>query len=207
MGAGLAHELNNPLAGVLGLVQVLLARAADRELPLLRAAEEQALRCREIVARLLRFTEPDRPSAPLETSARPVVDLHGVVAEVVELVLPSFRQRGVGLAWRSEGPLPVRGERKALAQALAQLLATLRAAAVPGSTVGIEGRSAPGSVELRIDMLAVETTAKKDDWMASGLGFWGAQQVLAEHGGNLVEPAERAGVTGPRTWRVVLPRA
>ena len=29
-----------------------------------------------------------------------------------------------------------------------------------------------------------------DDWMAAGMGFWLARQVLATHGGRLVEPDE-----------------
>ncbi|MBK8181013.1 MAG: HAMP domain-containing protein [Planctomycetes bacterium] len=49
MGAGLAHELNNPLAGILGLTQVLLAKAEGGSRAMLKSMEEQALRCKEIV--------------------------------------------------------------------------------------------------------------------------------------------------------------
>jgi hypothetical protein len=42
--------------------------------------------------------------------------------------------------------------------------------------------------------------------MASGMGFWVANRVFADHGGQLIEPTED-GASGARTWRVVLPEA
>src|SRR4030095_4153924 len=64
MGAGLAHELNNPLAGILGMVQVVLTRHRGQpDEALLRVIEEQAQRCSQIVAHLLRFSRPE-PIAP-----------------------------------------------------------------------------------------------------------------------------------------------
>ncbi|MBK8181014.1 MAG: hypothetical protein IPK67_19430 [Planctomycetes bacterium] len=51
--------------------------------------------------------------------------------------------------------------------------------------------------------------ASRDDWMASGLGFWAAQQTLAAHGGQLLTPAldPRRSLVGALVWRAQLPEA
>ena len=41
----------------------------------------------------------------------------------------------------------------------------------------------------------------RDDWLASGMGFWIAKQVLEEHGGALMEPQSG----DQAVYRVVLP--
>lgn len=203
MGAGLAHELNNPLAGILGLTQVMLARAQGSDAAMLRSVEEQAQRCREIVAHLLRFTPEARRDAEVDRRRKDVVDLDAVMTEVLTLVRNPFRQRGVEIERVRSGELPVRGDRADLGQALAWLLASLRAAAPPGSTLSVDSRRAGGQVTLEFTLMADEVQVGKDDWMASGLGFWAAQQVIAAHGGQLVEPADGA----PIRWRVQLPEA
>ena len=55
LGAGVAHEINNPLAGVLGIAQLMLADlpASHPARPMAQDIEAQALRIRKIVANLL----------------------------------------------------------------------------------------------------------------------------------------------------------
>lgn len=208
MGAGLAHELNNPLAGILGLTQVLLARADGASRAMLASIEEQALRCKEIVAHLLRFTQGDSTGGGLDHPPRDVIDLGEVLDEVLALVRSPFRQRGVTVEHRREGPLLVRGDRGQLASALTQLLASLRAASGRSGALTLTGSRAQGQVELRFELRADEVAGRRDDWMASGLGFWAAQQTLAAHGGQLHVPSgEPVGPGGEIVWRMVLPEA
>jgi signal transduction histidine kinase len=207
MGAGLAHELNNPLAGILGMVQVVLTRNRGQpDEALLKVIEEQAQRCSQIVAHLLRFSRPE-PAATDEHGQRDRVDLREVLDEVLGLVRASFQQRGVtvDVAERS-APLFVRGHRAQLGQGLAQLLSSLRAAAGEGNRLAIASESSGGKVELRFTIDGPAATGRADDWMASGMGFWVANRVFADHDGQLIEPTED-GASGARTWRVVLPEA
>ena len=73
LGAGVAHELNNPLTAVLGYSQFLLQKTKDKG-PLdindlrsyLESIEKETIRCREIVSNLLQFSrkpfgEKDEP--------------------------------------------------------------------------------------------------------------------------------------------------
>ena len=208
MGAGLAHELNNPLAGILGMVQVVLTRHRGQpDEALLQVIEEQAQRCSQIVAHLLRFSRPEPIAPGAERGAGDRVDLHEVLDEVLGLVRASFEQKGVAVdVAPHDATLFVRGQRAQLGQGLAQLLSSLRAAAGDRNRIAIDARSTSGQVELWFTIHGPVATGRSDDWMASGMGFWVANRVFADHGGQLIEPTED-GASGARTWRVVLPEA
>lgn len=201
VGAGLAHELNNPLAAVLGLSQVLKMRYPDEGL--LRDLEGEAARCREVVGDLLRFTSGD-----LDPEEAPVVDLRDVLDEVLRLVAGAFKQRGVGLVMAetaSSSPLRVRVDRVTAQRILAQVLEALRAALSEGASVVVDARATEGQrveVRLRADQALASTTSRRDDWMASGLDLWVARQLLDRHHGRL---DERDGSTGAE-WVLSLPR-
>ena len=79
LGAGLAHELNNPIAGILGLAQVAQVQEEGRE-ELLQAIEGEALRCRDILRALQRF------SGAGSAAAMQRIHLWKLVAEVLGLL-------------------------------------------------------------------------------------------------------------------------
>ena len=206
MGAGLAHELNNPLAGILGLAQVLnsLGEQGDSKAAMLQSIETQARRCADIVHRLIRFSSAKVEEAPVDRREWDVVDLHEVVGEVLTLVGGPLRQRGIRVVHTQSEPLKVRGDAGELARALAQLLTSLRAASADDGEVLIEGGRGTLGVELSFTLSGASSGVGGDDWMASGMGFWAAQQVLVNHGGGLEEPEGRA---APLRWSIHLPRA
>lgn len=208
MGAGLAHELNNPLAGILGLAQVLLFKArAEGDRDMLRGIEEQALRCKEIVARLLELTAA-YSEVGIETTARDIVDLDELLAEILTLVGAQLRQRGLEVEHARTAGLLVRGDRAALAQALTQLLGSLRMAATAGGILRVRGARLDGVLEFHFGLVGDEVRVGKDDWMATGLGIWAARQVLAAHRGTLIEPPPGGTPAGaPVVWRLILPEA
>jgi two-component system NtrC family sensor kinase len=211
LSAGIAHELNNPIAGVLGIVQILKAQLAGRpEAALLGAAESEAIRCKEIVANLLRFTEGEAAAADA------TVDLVLLVHDVVTLAGGTLRQRGVTVELDLGTPLPVRGDSSQLARALGQLLTSIRGIAGEGARLRISGtvppvrsvsdtqpRAGVGEVELHFALSA--TVPTRDDWRAAGLGFWVARQVLQEHSATLEDTEGEPG--GRREWTLRAPRA
>jgi two-component system NtrC family sensor kinase len=205
LGAGLAHELNNPLASVLGLTQVL-RRRLPKEL-LLEQLEQQADRCRDVVATMLRAQ-----SLQVDPTDVPVVELSEVLRQARELLGGSFRQRGVLLemntgdladSWRVRLD-PVHGGR-----IVAQILNAVRAGLEPGATVHVAPAREGTAVvlELTADRPVASSTDRRDDWLTTGHGLWVARQLLSRLGGRLDQLDGLDDKTGPRTWRVVLPGA
>ena len=81
LGAGIAHEVKNPLAGILGFAQLSL-RKTEKESPLyknLEVIEKETKRCKNIIENLLKF-------ARQETVAFQSTDLHQVVEDTIGLM-------------------------------------------------------------------------------------------------------------------------
>jgi len=198
VGAGLAHDLNNPLAGILGLTQLLKARhEGDRDGRLLGQVEAQALRCREVVEAMVRFA-----GGEVDPSSAPVIDLREILGEVLGLVRGPFRQRGVVLEFHESGePLRVRLNPVLATRVFVQVLNTLRAGLGEGAALGIttERTSDTVTIHLTPDQ-PVALGTSRDDWRASGMGLWVARQLLGQADGSLLEPTETSS-----SWSVTLP--
>lgn len=205
LGAGLAHELNNPLAGLLGMAQVIRAQTpAESPIgPLLRSLEEQGRRCAEIVRALQQLSASPDPAegAPLGPSE---VSMDEVLDGVLPLLRPSFSQRRLRLSRGDRAAWRVKAPRAALEQALAQLLTALRAAAPPGGEVWVgvrADREGPRLEMLVEDAQGTALAAQGDDWMAQGMATWAARRALSALGGALQEPA----VGEPARWTLRMP--
>ncbi len=204
MGAGLAHELNNPLAGILGMIQVLQMKQKG-ESGELKDVEELAQRCRAIVEQLLRFSRHGTEARPLDEADWGTVELAILLDEVSSLVSGPFRAAGVDLTIEITENLAVRGDRESISQALVQLLTSIRTACGEGGTVEIRGFARRNTSVLELTAKNEALNMSADDWMASGMGFWLAKQVVAEHGGRLKEPTKNA--TSVAVWTLQFPVA
>jgi two-component system NtrC family sensor kinase len=190
--AGMAHELNNPLAAILGLAQVLKKRAEGTSIEgALARIEEQAARCREVLAALLRFGAAEVDSGPPR-----VVEILPLVREVVDLVQGSIRPRGVIVELGGCDPAltvtvdPLRAQR-----ALAQVLHAIAFGLPPGSRIGVGTRAAGANAEVTLTPSAIDDDARR----ASGARLWMGRNLLDQLGGGLDEHE-----TG---WTVRLPGA
>ncbi len=96
MAAGIAHEINNPAAVILGNLEVLSAELGDAAKPVAREIDliaQQVDRIRHIVTGLLQFARSEPASGPVED-----VDVNWLVGEVRPLVEHGLRARGIVLA-------------------------------------------------------------------------------------------------------------
>ena len=99
MAAGVAHEIGNPLAAIVGNVDLLKRRAEGRELQIVESTSEQAHRIDRIVRSLLDY------SRVREARARPI-DVNAVVQKTLELVAAQRRFAGVEVETALDDTLP-----------------------------------------------------------------------------------------------------
>jgi two-component system NtrC family sensor kinase len=101
LAAGVAHELNNPLTGVLTYASYLLKRAEEN--PKLKDDLEvivrETNRCRSIVREMLDFARPNPPK-------RQLIDLNEIVRRAVAMVMNELTLHHVSLTIELEEDLP-----------------------------------------------------------------------------------------------------
>jgi signal transduction histidine kinase len=102
LGAGIAHEIKNPLAGILGLTQLSL-RKIEKESPLaknLSIIEKETNRCTTIIQNLLKF-------ARQEKVAFEPVEINGVVRDAMAIVEHQLEMHKVKLNQNLASDLPI----------------------------------------------------------------------------------------------------
>ena len=208
LGAGVAHEINNPLTGILGLSQLLLADlpAAHPATPLVKDMEEQAQRIQSIVANLLRLAQRQAGE-----DWRPV-DLARIIDDALELCGPKmFRDANVSIERKVVSPSPpIRGSAPQLQAALMHLIQNARGAMEGrGGTLTVEtsvpeerllrlrisdtGRGISSDHLPRIFDPFFTTKARRAD---TGIGLSVVHKIIEDHGGNVrVESEPGQGTT------------
>jgi len=139
MLAGVVHEINNPLAVILGYSQLLLDRSRDEvDRRDLQCILDETRRLATLVEDMLAYTR--RGTDQVET-----VDLGRVVSAAINLGTHAMRQARVGVvATLPDGGAFVRGSHGAYVQVLLNLLTNARQALT-------EGRHSERGIFLRVE--------------------------------------------------------
>ncbi len=119
LAGGVAHEINNPLGGILAFAQILLREevTTDERKEYLSEIEKSALRCKAIVESLLRFSR----QSP-QVQRRPL-SMNEVVREALQFANYKYAVRDVEIACQLAEKLPaVLGNANQLEQVLVNLL-------------------------------------------------------------------------------------
>lgn len=194
LGAGFAHDLNNPLTGVIGLAQVLRERHPND--PMVESLESEALRCREVVNAMQRAT-----SLEVDLTNTVETDVAEIVRRATEWVAPSYGQRGVRLeVVGRESGIRTRVDPEHGTRILSQILQSVRSGLPDGSTVTVRVTTEEDRPAIRVeaDRKVAEQPQHRDDWLTASRAMWVTHQLVARLGGDLLRPDEG------RVWQWVL---
>jgi PAS domain S-box-containing protein len=219
LAAGVAHELNNPLATIAGCAEALRERAQDPHLRDLDAfkdfpgyltlIEEEAYRCKEITGSLLHFVrDPGSRRAP--------TDLNVLVDKVLELIGHQSRYAQSRLERRPDAELPdVVANEGQLRQVFLGLASNALDAMNGKGTLTVTTRrrnareveirfedQGPGIPEHVLPRVFDPFFTTKPPGQGTGLGLAIAQGIVADHEGR-IEVDTRVGAG--TTFRVILP--
>jgi hypothetical protein len=192
LAAGVAHEVNTPIAGLSSYAQLLLAETApaDPRYSILKKMERQTFRAAHLVNNLLEFARP-RPRTPQKT------DLRAVLANAAESVETAFAGRELRLETDADGePALVIGDPRELEQVFVNLLTNARDASPDGGVVTcriekngetvrvVVADRGPGLTSTSAEKVFQPFyTTKKSG--GTGLGLAISRDIVRRHGGEI----------------------
>lgn len=199
LAGGVAHEINNPLGGILAFTQILQRSdiTVDERTEYLAEIEKMALRCKAIVQSLLRFAR----QAP-GTVRGPVV-LNDVINQALRFSPYKFGARDVEIRTLLTPNLPpIDGNSNQIEQILINLLSNavdaIASARPDGhgridvstrfdqNQVWLEVRDdGPGLAQEALQKIFDPFFTTKDEGKGTGLGLAVTYAIVQEHGGHI----------------------
>jgi two-component system NtrC family sensor kinase len=201
LAGGVAHEINNPLGGILAFAQLMSQEERDADdAENLRLIQDAAMRAKRIVESLLRFSRRPRDEEKGPT------ELSQVLEEAIFLVQPQLKEGRLEVV-RAYAPAVAHGNANQLQQIAINLLVNaIQAMGNAGKlTVGC-GPAGAARVKLWVadngPGVRVEDAKRifepffttKPEGQGTGLGLSICYQIAEEHGGAIrLEPSEDRG--------------
>lgn len=212
LAAGVAHEVNTPIAGLSSYAQLLLSETSpgDPRYSILKKMERQTFRAAHLVNNLLEFARP-RARTPQKT------DLRAVLANAVESVETALAGRELELETGADGePAFVIGDPRELEQVFVNLLTNARDASPDGGVVTcrlesngesvrvVVGDRGPGLTPAAAEKIFQPFyTTKKSG--GTGLGLAISRDIVRRHGGEIVLTAREGGGAEARVELPLVP--
>jgi len=198
LAASIAHEINNPLAGILTIAKLVVRTLesgppTEKDLPAMRRqlslVERETERCATIVRNLLAFAR-QRPLSPAE------IDANAPLEEALSLASHRAQMQSVRIERHLAGPLPVEADFGQLRQACLNLIINAIEAMPSGGGLTVSSRALDdGGAELSVSDTGPGIPADLMDRVldpffttkekGTGLGLSVVYGIVERHGGKL----------------------
>lgn len=227
LSAGVAHELNNPLGGILGYSQYTLEKmnrqpfcdVTEKDFETykkhLRDIEAQTRRCKTIVQNLLKFS---RSSSKIDKTD---VDINAALLETISLIEHQLMMHKINLTTDFNDDMPIiQANSGMLQQVFTNMIINALHAMEEGGNLLITSRHAPGlgefsgAIEISFtdDGCGIPEKIQRNIFepffttkaigKGTGLGLSVSYGIIREHGGEIkVESVENCGTT----FTIILP--
>lgn len=216
LAAGLAHEILNPLDGVMECCRQLEPHVAGTERPAkyLRLTRDGLSRIERVMRQLLVFARPGAPQAEFVTC-----QVDDIVRDVCELVHPRFTHDQIDLQAEAESGLRCICLRQNVEQALLNLLLNAADACRqdPHPTIRVTMGARPDWVDIHVEdngggvepdrqaQIFLPFVSSKEPGKGTGLGLTTSRSLVEQCGGELLLLPEPATLGGAH-FLIALPR-
>jgi two-component system NtrC family sensor kinase len=201
LAGGVAHEINNPLGGILAFAQLMSREERSQpDLENLKLIQDAAMRAKRIVESLLRFSRRPRGEE------KGPVDLAQVADDALFLLRPQMKDGSLEVV-RDYRPVTATGNANQLQQIFVNLVVNaIQAMGGTGRLTVAVGPAAPGRVRASVadsgpgvrpeiaKRIFEPFFTTKPEGKGTGLGLSICYQIAEDHGGSIrVEPGPEGG--------------
>jgi len=206
----IAHELNNPLYGIMNTLELLKTEISpeSKRRKILEMALSETVRLSELLRKMLSFSKPDE-------EVRQPSDINTILDEILLLHEKQLRERSINISSSfKEGIGEVYASKNQLRQVFLNMIANARDAMPDGGTLNVTTReqkdqalievsdTGMGIKEEHLDKIFDTFFTTKDSVKGIGLGLSVCYGFIKDHGGDITVKSTRG--TGT-TFTVTLP--
>lgn len=206
----IAHELNNPLYGIMNTLELLKTEVSpqSKRRKVLEMALSETVRLSELLRKMLSFSRPDQEE-------KQAVDLNTVVDEILLLHEKQLQENDIKIKTSFAGELPpIMASKNQLRQVFLNLVANARDAMPDGGTLSVKTHSDKTHVKIEIGDTGVGIKEEhlkrifdsffttKDSIKGVGLGLSVCYGFIKDLGGDI---QVRSAVGTGTTFTITLP--
>jgi two-component system NtrC family sensor kinase len=186
IGSSIAHELNNPLGGILSFTQLIkMDLPKDHPLyPDILEMEAGSLRCKDIIQNLLGFTR--NPNVDEITD----IDLRDVIKRAYKIMELQIKSQAIDVTLNlPDNTFPARGHLNLLSQAIKNILQSAYDSILAQRK--LSGKDFKGTLDVTLQLttdkylVSVKNNGIAYEKESAGLGIPVASQIVEDHGGRL----------------------
>ena len=206
----IAHELNNPLYGIMNTLELLKTEVSlqSKRRKILEMALSETQRLSELLRKMLSFSKPDQEE-------KQAVDINTVIDEILLLHEKQLRENDIKITTSFAAKLPpIMASKNQLRQVFLNLVANARDAMPDGGTLSIKTDSDKDDVRIELSDTGIGIKEEhlkrifdsffttKDSVKGVGLGLSVCYGFIKEHGGDI---QVRSNLGTGTTFTIVLP--